>query len=82
MRDKTGVNDDVHGSHYRCGSGAGASRFLVGLVTCFAAGDGIPLVARAVLLAEAGAEGAQRRAADREAVRTFREPSENPFPRR
>jgi len=30
-----------------CGSGASASRFLIGLVTCFATHDGIPAVARA-----------------------------------
>ena len=28
-------------------AGAGASRFLIGLVTCFATHDGIPAVARA-----------------------------------
>ena len=69
---------DVHGGHARCGSVTGASRFLTGLVTCFATHDGIPAVARAASapvgagrhadqLGEAGAEGAQRRAADREA---------------
>ena len=64
--------------HARCGSAAGASRFLIGLVTCFATHDGIPAVAlrrlapvdagrHADQLGEAGAERAQRRAADREA---------------
>jgi hypothetical protein len=54
-----------------------ASRFLIGQVTCFATHDGISAVARAVWppigvgrhtdqLGEASAEGAQRRAADRE----------------
>jgi hypothetical protein len=40
------VNGDVHGGHSRCGSVTGASRFLIGLVTCFATHDGIPAVAR------------------------------------
>src|SRR5215204_5613507 len=48
MREEARVNGDVHGTYYRCGSGAGASRFLIGLVTCFATQDGIPAVARAV----------------------------------
>ncbi|WP_030914005.1 helix-turn-helix domain-containing protein [Streptosporangium amethystogenes] len=43
------MNDDVHGGHARCGSGAGASRFLIGLATCFATQDGIPAVACAAL---------------------------------
>jgi hypothetical protein len=30
------------------GSGTGASRFLIGLVTCFATHGGIPAVARAI----------------------------------
>jgi hypothetical protein len=47
VREEPRVNGDVHGSHARCGSGAGASRFLIGLVTCFATQDGIPAVARA-----------------------------------
>ena len=69
---------DVHGAHARRGSAAGASRFLTGLVTCFATQDGIPaVVARRLApvgagrhtdqLGEAAAEGAQRRTADREA---------------
>jgi hypothetical protein len=49
------------------------SLFLIGPVTTFATQEGIPAVARAAQLAEAAAEGAQRRAADREAVRIFRE---------
>ncbi len=28
------VNGDVHGGHASCGSVTGASRFLIGLVTC------------------------------------------------
>jgi hypothetical protein len=54
------VNGDVHRgllknyalrksqstSHARSGSGTGASRFLIGLVTCFATQDGIAAVAR------------------------------------
>ena len=35
------------GSHASCGSGACASRFLIGRVTCLATHDGIPAVARA-----------------------------------
>ena len=72
------MNGDVHGGHASCGSATGASRFLIGLVTCFATHGGIPAVARAAIapidagrhadqLGEASAEGAQRRAADREA---------------
>ena len=30
------MNGDVHGGHASCGSVTGASRFLIGLVTCFA----------------------------------------------
>src|SRR3954452_19739847 len=37
---------DVHGGHASCGSVAGASRFLIGLVTCFATHGGMPAVAR------------------------------------
>jgi hypothetical protein len=40
------VNRDVHGRQANCGSFARASRFLIGLVTCFATHDGIPAVAR------------------------------------
>ena len=47
VREEARVNGDVHGGHARCGSVAGASRFLIGLVTCFATHDGIPAVARA-----------------------------------
>ena len=72
------MNGDVHGGHARRGSATGASRFLTGLVTCFATHGGIPAVAprrlapvgagrHADQLGEAGAERAQRRAADREA---------------
>ena len=70
------MNGDVHAGHASCGSVTGASRFLIGLVTCFATHDGIP-ASRGRLapvgagrhtdqLGEASAEGAQRRAADRE----------------
>jgi hypothetical protein len=45
MREEGPVNGDVHGGHARCGSVTGASRFLIGLVTCFATHDGIPAVA-------------------------------------
>ena len=45
VREEARVNGDVHGGHVRCGSGAGASRFLTGLVTCFATQDGNPAVA-------------------------------------
>ena len=47
VRKEARVNGDVHGRQSRCGSGAGASRFLTGLVTCFATQDGIPAVAPA-----------------------------------
>ena len=47
------MNCDVHGGQARCGAGAGASRFLIGLVTCYATQDGIPAVARAALSAAA-----------------------------
>ena len=48
VREEARVNGDVHGGHARCGSVTGASRFLIGLVTCFATHDGIPAVARSV----------------------------------
>jgi hypothetical protein len=70
------VNGDVHGSQASCGSVTRASRFLIGLVTCFATHDSIPAVTRRVepvgtgrhtdQAGEATAEAAQRRAADRE----------------
>src|SRR5215203_1205017 len=47
VREEARVNGDVHGTHSTCGSVAGASRFLIGLLTCFATHDGIPAVARA-----------------------------------
>src|SRR6516225_9524711 len=47
MREEGHLNGDVHGGHASCRSVAGASRFLIGLVTCFATHDGIPAVARA-----------------------------------
>jgi hypothetical protein len=37
------VNGDLHGNHGSCGSVVRASRFLIGLVNCFATHDGIPL---------------------------------------
>src|SRR5829696_8791295 len=47
LREEARVNGDVHGGHARCGSVTRASRFLTGLVTCFATHDSIPSVARA-----------------------------------
>ena len=47
VREEARVNGDVHGGHASCGSVTGASRFLIGLVTCFATHGGIPAVARA-----------------------------------
>jgi hypothetical protein len=41
------VNHDLHDRHASSGSVTGASRFLIGLVTCFATHNGIPVVARA-----------------------------------
>src|SRR6266508_1910887 len=48
MRKEGRVNGDVHGGHASCGSVTRASRFLIGLVTCFATHGGIPAVTRAV----------------------------------
>src|SRR6202171_4788771 len=42
VREEARVNGEVHGGHARCGSVTGASRFLIGLVTCFATPDRIP----------------------------------------
>jgi hypothetical protein len=47
VREEARVNGEVHGSHGSCGSGGGATRLLIGLITCFATHDGIPAVARA-----------------------------------
>src|SRR5687767_12536729 len=47
VREERGVNGDIHGGHDRRGSRAGASRFLIGLDTCFARHGGIPAVTRA-----------------------------------
>src|SRR5215207_527452 len=47
VREEARVNGDVHCGHASCGSVTGASRFLTGLVTCFATHGGIPAVARA-----------------------------------
>src|ERR1700681_2249517 len=44
MREEGRVNGDVHDGHASCGSVTAASRFLIGLVTCFATHDGIPAV--------------------------------------
>src|ERR1700726_4749749 len=48
LREEGRVNGEVHDGHASCGSVTGASRFLIGLVTCFATHDAIPAVARAV----------------------------------
>jgi hypothetical protein len=71
------VHGDVHGSQASCGSAAGASRFLIGLVTCFSTGGHSRRRVRRLApvgagrhtgqFGEARAEGTQRRAADREA---------------
>src|SRR4051812_23283963 len=45
VREDGGVNGQVHGGHARCGPPTGASRFLIGLLTCFATHDGIPSAA-------------------------------------
>ena len=47
VREEGRVNRDVHDGHARCVSATRASRFLIGLVTCFATHDGNPAVARA-----------------------------------
>src|SRR5436305_2079243 len=47
VREKGRVNGEIHRGHASTGSGAGASRFLIGLVTCFATQGAIPSVARA-----------------------------------
>jgi hypothetical protein len=47
LREEARVDGDVHGGQASCGSGAGASRSLTGLVTCFATHGGIPAVAPA-----------------------------------
>src|SRR5215472_11672218 len=47
MREEARLDADVHDGHASCGSVTGASRFLTGLVTCFATHEGIPAVARA-----------------------------------
>jgi hypothetical protein len=44
VRQVAAVDDDVHADQARCGAGAGASRFLIGLVTCRVTQDGIPAV--------------------------------------
>src|SRR5438128_948707 len=47
VREEGRVNGEVHGGHARTGSVTRASRFLIGLVTCFATQGAIPSVARA-----------------------------------
>src|SRR2546422_529923 len=47
VRQKGGVNREVHGGHAGCGSVTGAFRFLIGLVTRFAPPGGIPPLALA-----------------------------------
>src|SRR6516165_8460187 len=47
VREEACVNGDVHDGQASCGPVTGASRFLTGLVTCFATHDGIPAVASA-----------------------------------
>src|SRR5215218_8394332 len=42
VRQEAGVDGDGHGRHARDGAAAGASRFLTGLVTCFATHAGMP----------------------------------------
>jgi hypothetical protein len=46
LRGEGRVNGDVHDGHGSCGPPAGASRFLISLVTGFAAPSSIPAVAR------------------------------------
>ena len=45
VREEASVNGDAHGDQASCGSVTRASRFLTGLVTCFATHDGIPAAA-------------------------------------
>src|SRR4051794_8963618 len=45
VREDGGVDGEVHGGQARDGAGTWASRFLTGLVTCFATHDGSPSVA-------------------------------------
>jgi hypothetical protein len=47
MQEEGPVQRDVHSGQASCGSVTRASRFLIGLVICFATHDGIPAVARA-----------------------------------
>src|SRR4051812_29452952 len=47
VREERLEDRDVHGRHARCGSATLASRFLTGLVTCFATHGGIPAVSPA-----------------------------------
>src|SRR5712691_4311029 len=45
VREERRVNGDAHGGQTNSGSATRASRFLIGLVTCFATHGGIPAVA-------------------------------------
>src|SRR5664279_4127260 len=45
LREEARMNGDVHGGHASCGAEVRASRFLTGLVTCFATHGGISAVA-------------------------------------
>jgi hypothetical protein len=47
LREEARMNGDVHGGHASCGAEVRASRFLTGLVTCFATHGGISAVAGA-----------------------------------
>ena len=49
VRQEARVNGDVHGGQASGARLTGASRFLIGLVTCFATHGAIPAVARAAL---------------------------------
>jgi hypothetical protein len=47
VREEGRLNREVHDGHCRWGSVTGASRFLIGLVTCLAAHGGIPAITSA-----------------------------------
>jgi hypothetical protein len=47
VREEGLVDGDVHGGHASCVAATGASRFLIGLVTCFATHGAIPAIAPA-----------------------------------
>ena len=50
MREQDLVNGDAHDGHVRRSWATRASRFLIGVVTCFATQDGIPATECAQLL--------------------------------